>query len=55
MFKSENLKERDQCEDPGVDERIILQWILKNLGVRVLTGFIWLRIGINGGLLSTRH
>jgi hypothetical protein len=24
-----NLRERDLCEDPGVDERIILRWIFK--------------------------
>jgi hypothetical protein len=27
-FTSENLKQRDRSEDPGVDEKIILQWIL---------------------------
>jgi hypothetical protein len=26
---SENLKRRDQLEDPGVDRRIILEWILE--------------------------
>jgi hypothetical protein len=34
-----------------VDGRIILKWITD---VRVWTGFIWLRIGTNGGLLWTR-
>ena len=28
-FRWEELRERDQLEDPGVDERIILKWILK--------------------------
>jgi hypothetical protein len=27
-FCSENLKERDQSEDIGVDGKIILKWIL---------------------------
>jgi hypothetical protein len=30
VFWLENLKERDQLEDPGVDGRIILEWILWN-------------------------
>jgi hypothetical protein len=29
IFWLENLKERDYSEDLGVDERIILEWILK--------------------------
>jgi hypothetical protein len=31
--------------------RIILKQILKKLVVRMWTGYIWLRIGSNGGLL----
>jgi hypothetical protein len=34
----------------GVD-RIILKWILKKSGVRMLNGFIWLRIQTSGKLL----
>jgi hypothetical protein len=34
-----------------VDRGVILKWILKKLGVRVWTGFIWLRIGASDGLL----
>jgi hypothetical protein len=34
-----------------VDGRIILEWILRKLGGKGWTGFIWLRIGTNGGLL----
>jgi hypothetical protein len=31
-FWSENLKGRDHSEDLGVDERIILEWILGKQG-----------------------
>jgi hypothetical protein len=48
-FKS--LKGRDHSEDLGVDGRIIFKWILGTQGWRVLIGFIWLRIGTEGGLL----
>jgi hypothetical protein len=36
---------------PGRRWGIILVWIIKKLVRRVLTGFIWLRIGTIGGLL----
>jgi len=42
---------KNHLEDLGVDVKIILEWILGKLGGRVWTGFIWLRIGISGGLL----
>jgi hypothetical protein len=42
---------RDHSEDPGVDRRIILEWILGKQSWKVWTGFIWLRIGISDGLL----
>ena len=36
-------------EDPGVDGRIILRWILRQWGVGDRTGSSWLRIGTGGG------
>jgi hypothetical protein len=50
-FLSENPKGRDHSEDLGVDGRSILKCILGKVGGKVWTGFIWLRIGISGGLL----
>jgi hypothetical protein len=47
----ESLKGKDHSEDLGIDERIILKWILGKYGLGVWTGFIWLRMGIGGGLL----
>jgi hypothetical protein len=41
-------------EDPGVDERIMLRWILKKWDVVVWTESIWLRIGTGGGHLRMR-
>jgi hypothetical protein len=46
-----NLKGRYYLEDLGIDGNIILEWILRKLGVRVWNVFTWLRIGTNGGLL----
>jgi len=38
-------------EDPGVDGRIILRWILRKLDVNVWTGSNWLRKWTGGGHL----
>jgi hypothetical protein len=43
-------REGDQLGDPGVDERIILNWIFKK-EMGTWTGLSWLRIGTGGGLL----
>ena len=32
-------------EDPGLDGRIILRWVLGKWDVGVWTGLMWLRIG----------
>ena len=39
------LRERDNLEDLGVVERIILKWIFWKWDEEAWTGFIWLRIG----------
>jgi hypothetical protein len=46
-----DLTEREHLEDPGIDEKIILRWILRKWNVRAWTGSIWLRIGTSGGHL----
>jgi hypothetical protein len=50
-FWYENLKRRDHSEDLGADRKITLEMILRKQGGNMWTGFIWLRIGIRGGLL----
>jgi len=50
-----NLREREQMEDPDVDGRIILRWILQEVGWGwARTGLIRLGIGTGGRHLSTR-
>jgi hypothetical protein len=38
-------------EDPGIDGRIIVKWILQKWDVGAWTGLIWLRRGTGGGIL----
>jgi hypothetical protein len=40
--------------DLGTDETMVLEMIFKKTGVRVWTGFIWLRIGFSYTHLGTR-
>jgi hypothetical protein len=44
-FWWENLRERDNFEDPGIDGRIILRWIFRKWYVTAWTGSMWLRQG----------
>ena len=41
-------------EDPGVDGRIILRWMVRKWDVRAWPELMWLRIGTVGGDLLTR-
>jgi hypothetical protein len=47
-------KETDHRENPGVKMRIILKWILKKNDGMAYIGFMWLRTGTSGVLLSVQ-
>jgi len=50
-FSWGNPRERDNLEDPCIDERTILRYIFRKWYVGVWTGSSWLRIGTSGGHL----
>jgi hypothetical protein len=50
-FWWENLREKHHLEEPGLDGKVILRWIIRKWDVGTWTGLIWLRIGIGGGHL----
>jgi len=43
----QNFVQKTQKEDLGIDDCVIIKWILEKQGVRLLTGFTWLRIKTN--------
>jgi len=45
------MKRNDCSEDPGVDGRIMSEWILGKYGGKLWSGFIWLMTGTSGGFL----
>jgi hypothetical protein len=47
-----NLSDGDHLDDPDIDGRIILKWLL-SYGMGAWTESILLRIGTTGGLLCT--
>jgi len=47
-FLWENMRERDNLEDPGIDGKIKLRH-LQEVGCGAWAGSFWLRIGTGGG------
>jgi hypothetical protein len=50
-FWCENMRKRDNLEDPCVDGRIILKRNFKKWDVGAWTGLIWIKIGTDDGHL----
>ena len=48
------VRERENLENTGVDERVIIKWILRKSIEKMWTGLIWLRLGTVDELLSMR-
>ena len=48
------VRERDHLEDTGVDEKVLIKWILRKSVDKTWTGLIWLRLGAVGELVCTR-
>ena len=42
---------KDHLEDPGIDGKVILRWLIRKWDRGAWTGFIWLRIETGEGLL----
>ena len=53
VFWPEYLKERDHLEDLSIEQRIILEWILKKWDEMAWTSLICLRVGESGWSLRT--
>jgi hypothetical protein len=49
-----NPRERDNSEDPGVDGRITLRWILKKWDMGTWTALIWFRSQVVDAVMILR-
>jgi hypothetical protein len=49
-----NLWETQHLKGLGIEWRIILKWILKELCVRIWAELLWLRVTISGELLISK-